>query len=72
MWAWFSAGGVAVVLVGGLLWWALYSARKKGEQNVRDQTIRDAAAIAAQQRDIAARPPARRRDVLDAMHERKL
>jgi hypothetical protein len=72
MWAWFTAGGGAVVLAGGLLIWALRAARKKGEQNVRDQTIRDAATVAAEQRDLAARPPADRRDILDAMHDGKL
>jgi hypothetical protein len=72
MWAWLTAGGVALALAGGLLAWALYTARKKGEQNVRDEAIRDAAAVAADQRDIAARPPAHRRDILDAMHDGKL
>ena len=72
MWAWLSAGGVALVLAGGLLAWALRAARKKGEQNAHDRAIRDQAAVAAAQRDLAARPPARRRDILDAMHDGRL
>jgi len=72
MWAWLVAGGVALTLAGGLLVWALHAARIKGEQNARDQTISDAAAVAAGQRDLAARPPADRRDILDAMHDGKL
>src|SRR5690606_39317135 len=66
------AGGVALVLAGGLLAWALHAARKKGEQNVRDRTIRESAAATAAQRDLAARPPARRRDILDAMRDGEL
>jgi len=72
MWAWLVAGGVALTLAGGLLVWALNAARIKGEQNARDQTIKDAAAVAADQRDIAARPSPDRRDILDAMHDGKL
>jgi hypothetical protein len=72
MWAWLAAGGVALALAGGLLIWALRTARTKGEQNARDQAIRDAATVAAEQRDVAARPPAGRRAVLDAMHDGEL
>jgi hypothetical protein len=70
--AWLAAGGVALALAGGLLIWALRTARQKGEQNARDQAIREAAAVAAEQRDVAARPPAGRRAVLDAMHDGEL
>jgi hypothetical protein len=72
MWAWLTAGGVTLALAGGLLTWALYTARKKGEQNVRDRAIQDSAVVAGEQRDLAARPPAHRRDILDAMHDGKL
>jgi hypothetical protein len=72
MWGYFAAGGVALAIVFAAGWWMLRSARRKGEQNVRDQEIKDAATVAGAQRDIAADAPAHRDELLGGMRDGKL
>ena len=72
MWAWFSAGGVVLVIVGGLLIWGIRALKRSGRQEAKDEQIKESAKVAADQRDIAARPPRHRRELLDRMRDGKL
>jgi hypothetical protein len=72
MWAWFSAGGVALAIAIAAGWWMLRSARKKGEQNERDRAIKKAAAVQKDQLDRAAQPPKHRSDILKRMQDGEL